>query len=81
MNKIDIIGMARDADADQVQEGLWAMQTQDLVSFANLVCQAERQRLHDVFMAIHHAQTHRNNYWRFAANQVLKCEDLPEFKL
>lgn len=87
MTRDDIIRMAREAGALQVgfnktiMQSEYSMFAHELERFAAHVAAAERQRLHDVFMAIHHAQTHRNNYWRFAANQVLKCEDLPEFRL
>ena len=43
-----------------------------LNNFAALVAEAERQRLHDKFMHIHHAQQHSNNYWHFAARKILE---------
>ncbi len=38
--------------------------------FAALVAAAERERLHDKFMHIHHSQQHSNNYWHFAARKI-----------
>jgi hypothetical protein len=44
MNRLDIISMARDAEGDQVQPGLWAMTIEDLERFAKLVA---RQKVED----------------------------------
>ena len=45
-----------------------------LLEFANAVyaegAAAERERLHDKFMQIHHSQQHSNNYWHFAARKI-----------
>lgn len=42
----------------------------ELERFANVVAEAERNRLHDKFMEIHKSQQHSNNYWHFAARKI-----------
>lgn len=67
MTRDEIIRMAREAGCALWEDG---SVSPAIERFAALVAAAERQRLHDKFMQIHHSQQHSNNYWHFAARKI-----------
>ena len=77
MTRDDIVRMAQEAAIMPPNWGATEAQWRSLEAFAELVAQAERDRLHDKFMVIHQSQKHSNNYWHFAARKIKDEDDAP----